>query len=210
MAVVLCVQWCDGWCWAVLLQVCAVCQDPDSLEGNEIIYCDGCDMAVHWVRTSWGRVCGVNLTFLWSYQSCYQMEALPKEDKWLCEPCKVSRPPALSTHRPLFQCFASPRWAQAGVNTKRLKCELCPAITKKPGAFRRMNAGGWAHVVCAIWIPETVFDGDNRINDNLVDKRRAHLKCSVCDQRDVGPCVQCSWVRCAVPFHPMCGLQDGE
>ena len=90
MAVVLCVQWCDGWCRAVLLQVCAVCQDPDSLEGNEIIYCDGCDMAVHWVRTSWGRVCGVNLTFLWSYQSCYQMEALPKEDKWLCEPCKVS------------------------------------------------------------------------------------------------------------------------
>lgn len=34
------------------------------------------------------------------------------------------------------------------------KCELCPS---KYGALKRTDNSGWAHVVCALYIPEVRF-----------------------------------------------------
>ena len=34
------------------------------------------------------------------------------------------------------------------------KCELCP---KRDGAYKRTDNGGWAHVVCGLYIPEVSF-----------------------------------------------------
>lgn len=34
------------------------------------------------------------------------------------------------------------------------KCELCPS---KYGALKRTDNAGWAHVVCALYIPEVRF-----------------------------------------------------
>lgn len=34
------------------------------------------------------------------------------------------------------------------------RCELCPS---KSGALKRSDTGGWAHVVCALYIPEVRF-----------------------------------------------------
>lgn len=34
------------------------------------------------------------------------------------------------------------------------RCELCPS---KDGALKRTDSGGWAHVVCALYIPEVRF-----------------------------------------------------
>lgn len=36
----------------------------------------------------------------------------------------------------------------------RVRCELCPS---KDGALKRTDNGGWAHVVCALYIPEVRF-----------------------------------------------------
>ena len=36
----------------------------------------------------------------------------------------------------------------------RVRCELCP---NKDGALKRTDNGGWAHVVCALYIPEVRF-----------------------------------------------------
>ncbi|GLD54855.1 protein AF-10 isoform X5, partial [Lates japonicus] len=36
----------------------------------------------------------------------------------------------------------------------RVRCELCP---HKDGALKRTDNGGWAHVVCALYIPEVEF-----------------------------------------------------
>ncbi len=47
-------------------EVCAVCSKPDSRRGNEIVFCDGCDMAVH--------------------QKCYGLRDIPEGD-WLCRNC---------------------------------------------------------------------------------------------------------------------------
>jgi hypothetical protein len=47
---------------------CAVCGDPDFSGGNLIVYCDGCDMAVH--------------------VTCYLVRALPA-GSWLCRRCSL-------------------------------------------------------------------------------------------------------------------------
>jgi len=47
-------------------EVCAVCNKPDSAPPNEIILCDGCDLAVH--------------------QVCYNVPIIPEGD-WLCLNC---------------------------------------------------------------------------------------------------------------------------
>ncbi len=47
-------------------EVCAVCSKPDSEAPNEIVFCDGCDLAVH--------------------QKCYGILAIPRGE-WLCKTC---------------------------------------------------------------------------------------------------------------------------
>lgn len=47
-------------------EVCSICKKPDSKPPNEIIFCDGCDMAVH--------------------QKCYQVPNIPEGD-WFCRTC---------------------------------------------------------------------------------------------------------------------------
>lgn len=46
--------------------VCAICSKPESKPPNEILFCDGCDIAVH--------------------QKCYGVARIPKGD-WLCKNC---------------------------------------------------------------------------------------------------------------------------
>lgn len=45
---------------------CVVCSKPESRPPNQILFCDGCDMAVH--------------------QKCYGVARIPKDD-WLCNDC---------------------------------------------------------------------------------------------------------------------------
>lgn len=50
-------------------EVCALCSKPDSKTGNQILFCDGCDLAVH--------------------QKCYGVSRIPRGD-WLCKDCSQS------------------------------------------------------------------------------------------------------------------------
>lgn len=47
------------------------------------------------------------------------------------------------------------------------KCELCPM---RDGAYKRTDSGGWAHVVCALYIPEVSF-GDTLTMEPIVTTR---------------------------------------
>ncbi|KAK3339315.1 origin recognition complex subunit 4 C-terminus-domain-containing protein [Neurospora tetraspora] len=47
-------------------EVCVICSKPDTRKGNQIVFCDGCDKAVH--------------------QKCYGIPRLPKGD-WFCREC---------------------------------------------------------------------------------------------------------------------------
>ncbi|RAL54385.1 hypothetical protein DM860_001513 [Cuscuta australis] len=88
-------------------------------------------------------------------------------------------------------------------------CCLCPVIG---GAMKPTTDGRWAHLACAIWIPETCLsdikkmepiDGLNRIN-----KDRWKLLCSICGVT-YGACIQCSNNNCRVAYHPLCARAAG-
>ncbi|THF97631.1 hypothetical protein TEA_015696 [Camellia sinensis var. sinensis] len=100
------------------------------------------------------------------------------------------------------------------------RCCLCPVIG---GAMKPTTDGRWAHLACAIWIPETCLsdikkmepiDGLSRIN-----KDRWKLLCSICGV-SYGACiqvsmlfdqnsVQCSNNTCRVAYHPLCARAAG-
>ncbi|KAJ4955301.1 hypothetical protein NE237_012084 [Protea cynaroides] len=88
-------------------------------------------------------------------------------------------------------------------------CCLCPVVG---GAMKPTTDGRWAHLACAIWIPETCLldvkrmepiDGLNRIN-----KDRWKLLCNICGV-SYGACIQCSNSTCRVAYHPLCARAAG-
>ncbi|XP_068664824.1 histone-lysine N-methyltransferase ATX2-like [Aristolochia californica] len=88
-------------------------------------------------------------------------------------------------------------------------CCLCPVTG---GAMKPTTDGRWAHLTCAMWIPETCLldvkkmepiDGLERIN-----KDRWKLLCSICGV-SYGSCIQCSKSTCRVAYHPLCARAAG-
>ncbi|KAL1954503.1 hypothetical protein VTO42DRAFT_1114 [Malbranchea cinnamomea] len=138
---------------------CAVCDDGDCENSNAIVFCDGCDLAVH--------------------QECYGVPYIP-EGQWLCRKCQL-------------------------IGRGQPSCIFCP---NTEGAFKQTNTSKWAHVVCAVWIPE-VSIGNPSLMEPISDvenvpKSRWKLTCYICRQK-MGACIQCSNKNCFVAFHVTCG-----
>ncbi|KAF9571970.1 hypothetical protein EC968_010507 [Mortierella alpina] len=121
------------------------------------------------------------------HQACYGVKTLPSESEpWLCDRCKA--PPE-----------------------EVVSCVCCPS---KDGAFRRLvpddPSGGWVHVVCALWLPETTLgDPENvdRISVRDIPEKNWSMACYLCnDPQDaaMGACVQCDAGQCRKSFHITC------
>uniref|UniRef100_A0A8C0ERW1 [histone H3]-trimethyl-L-lysine(9) demethylase n=1 Tax=Bubo bubo TaxID=30461 RepID=A0A8C0ERW1_BUBBB len=73
----------------------------------------------------------------------------------------------------------------------------------------------WAHVICAIAIPEVRFGNVTErtpIDTSRIPWQRLKLKCIFCGQRIKkisGACVQCSYGRCPASFHVTCAHAAG-
>ncbi|KAK2641715.1 hypothetical protein Ddye_023478 [Dipteronia dyeriana] len=83
-------------------------------------------------------------------------------------------------------------------------CCLCPVIG---GAMKPTTDGRWAHLACAMWIPETCLSDVKRMEPidglNRISKDRWKLLCSICCV-SYGACIQCSNSTCRVAYHPLC------
>ncbi|KXX75920.1 Peregrin [Madurella mycetomatis] len=137
---------------------CAICDDGDCENTNAIVFCDGCDLAVH--------------------QECYGVPFIP-EGQWLCRKCQL---------------------IGRGIPT----CIFCP---NTDGAFKQTNSSKWAHLLCAMWIPEVSLGNHTFMEPVMevekVPKTRWRLTCYICNQR-MGACIQCSNKSCYQAFHVTC------
>lgn len=88
-------------------------------------------------------------------------------------------------------------------------CCLCPVIG---GAMKPTTDGRWAHLACAMWIPETCLSDVKRMEPidgiSRINKDRWKLLCSICGVQ-YGACIQCSNNTCRVAYHPLCARAAG-
>ncbi|XP_076360069.1 uncharacterized protein LOC143252199 isoform X2 [Tachypleus tridentatus] len=141
--------------------ICDVCRSPDSEEGNEMVFCDFCNICVH--------------------QACYGITNIP-EGSWVCRTCVLGVRPS---------------------------CILCP---NKGGAMKTTRSGRkWAHVSCALWIPEVSIGNVDKMEPitkiSEISPSRWSLLCSLCRER-VGACIQCSVKTCKTAYHVTCAFKN--
>lgn len=89
-------------------------------------------------------------------------------------------------------------------------CVLCP---NKGGAMKSTKSGKhWAHVSCALWIPEVSIGCVDRMEPitkiSSIPTSRWALLCVLCRGRD-GACIQCSVKTCKTAYHVTCAFQHG-
>ncbi|XP_078544493.1 protein AF-10-like isoform X1 [Lissotriton helveticus] len=121
------------------------------------------------------------------HQGCYGIVKVP-EGPWFCRKCESQERAA------------------------KVKCELCP---ERCGAFKRTDTGGWAHVVCALYIPEVNFACTTTMEPILlkdVPRDRFTKVCSICHKEgreSKGACMTCNAPRCTKVFHATCAQSAG-
>ncbi|XP_062828006.1 lysine-specific demethylase 4C isoform X2 [Anolis carolinensis] len=120
------------------------------------------------------------------HASCYGVPSHEIHDGWLCARCKRGA------------------WTA--------ECSLC---NLRGGALKQTTDKKWAHVMCAIAIPEVRFGNVTErtpIDTSRIPLQRLKLKCIFCRQRIKkvsGACIQCSYGRCPASFHVTCAHAAG-
>lgn len=124
------------------------------------------------------------------HQACYGIVQVPT-GPWFCRKCESQE-----------RCA-------------RVRCELCPS---RDGALKRTDNGGWAHVVCALYIPEVRFGNVTTMEPivlQLVPQDRFSKSCFICEQHhheskaSIGACMQCNKSGCKQYFHVTCAQAAG-
>ncbi|CAH8490486.1 unnamed protein product [Schistosoma rodhaini] len=127
------------------------------------------------------------------HQGCYGVQKLTGVNNWFCRKC------------------------ESQVRMSKIRCDLCPI---KDGAFKRSNGVrcGWAHIVCAIYIPEVFFTDLSTMElisvENVMPDRLGR-SCIFCERNqrsslaNYGACIQCAWKNCRLHFHVSCASVEG-
>lgn len=126
------------------------------------------------------------------HSTCYGSpltKGIPEGD-WFCAQCLVSQSPQTGNG-----------------NADSFSCCLCPVTG---GAMKPTNDGRWAHIVCAVFVPEVFFtdpEGREGIDFSRVPDKRWGQSCYVCVSGR-GCAIDCSELKCPLAFHVGCGLKE--
>lgn len=127
------------------------------------------------------------------HKACYGIRVVPK-GSWYCNKCVILK---------------------KNPNAKVI-CELCPS---KDGALKPTENGNWAHVVCALFIPEVTFedvDTMEPIKLKEIPQDRFKKVCYICEEKNrepkvsvYGACMTCKKSGCKLGFHVTCAQNVG-
>ncbi|XP_045624895.1 protein AF-10-like isoform X4 [Procambarus clarkii] len=214
---------------------CCVCSDENGWTENPLVYCDGqgCNVAVHQAACGLRVACrprrpADNCSTSASVAetghvgssvlsrtadirpgpylrtstgtACYGIVTVPT-GAWFCRKCE-SQERAARVHSGGRRIFSQ-------------RCELCPS---KDGALKRTDSGGWAHVVCALYIPEVRFGNVTTMEPimlQLIPQERFNKSCYICEEGGkesraiIGACMQCNKSGCKQHFHVTCAQSMG-
>ncbi|KAJ3614523.1 hypothetical protein NHX12_018095 [Muraenolepis orangiensis] len=117
------------------------------------------------------------------HASCYGVTVDDVREEWSCDRCTE-------------ECLTA-------------ECCLC---NLRGGALKRTTDDRWAHIMCAIALPEARFSDEAKrspIDTSMIPMQRYRLKCTYCHKRwsgkrPAGACIQCSYGRCPTSFHVTC------
>ncbi|XP_067137574.1 lysine-specific demethylase 4A-like isoform X2 [Centruroides vittatus] len=133
---------------------------------------------------------------------------------YICTNCKVC------VHATCYGITAesdSSSWKCARCTSNAIDAECCLCVLRG-GALKPTTNGQWAHVLCAILIPDVSFVDivkKEPVDISKVTRARQKLKCSYCHKMFSnfnlvnGICIQCSAGKCSLSFHVTCGYMAG-
>jgi len=133
------------------------------------------------------------------HQDCYGVPYIP-EGQWLCRRCMQSPSAAV-------QCCLCPNRYGA--------FKQCEDTTSTSASSSSASAccTKWAHMVCAIWIPEVHFANtvflEPIVGVEDIESARWKLTCYICRKKNAGACIQCDNPSCYMAFHVTCAQQAG-
>ncbi|XP_003244249.1 protein AF-10 [Acyrthosiphon pisum] len=126
------------------------------------------------------------------HQACYGIRIVPKGE-WFCRKCEAFKEKSI-----------------------KVKCELCPS---KDGALKPTENGNWAHVVCALYIPEVTFMDVTTMEPvklSAIPRDRFNRLCYICEEKNKGQkvtvsgaCMSCNKSGCKLGFHVTCAQSAG-
>ncbi|KAB7496052.1 Protein AF-10 [Armadillidium nasatum] len=164
-------------------------EDPKEMVGGCCVCSDENGWAENPLVYCDGQGCNVAV-----HQACYGIVTVPT-GAWFCRKCESQE-------------------RAARVNNLQ-RCELCPS---KDGALKRTDSGGWAHVVCALYIPEVRFGNVTTMEPimlQLIPQERFNKSCYLCEEAQrgskatIGACMQCNRAGCKNHFHVTCAQAMG-
>ena len=189
--------------------VCMSCFDGTSMDGNKILFCDGCNASVH--------------------QICYGVSEIPDGD-FFCDRCKYVKILYENEDASISYGFGNSKLYSSTpmerdrfqIDTDKVKtavmCCLCPLFH---GAIKPTTDGRWVHLCCAMWA------GKYSVIEDLNDMSPINISKVPLDQESIlsKPCLYCgifggymetcchvndsSEHTCGEVFHPICAWFEG-
>jgi NuA3 HAT complex component NTO1 len=112
---------------------------------------------------------------------------------------------------PLVQSIRNDDWLCSLCSAKKSKTMVrssCCLYPSKGGVMKRTTEGQWAHIACALLVPEIFFwdpDGRDGIDCSLVSVHRFTKECYICE-RSNGCSLECSQAPAQVQPRLLCFL----
>ncbi len=161
--------------------LCVVCLEGHSVDGNHVLFCDGCNVPVH--------------------QKCYGVETIPEGD-WFCDSCQD----LFDTYT-----FVSSRDKQSAIRKTFRSCTFCPKSTLKTAFHKTSSGDWVHTMCSFYNKRVTMDKVTRLLNIDNVEKESGNNVCELCGQAGFLGCIKCEGVDCGRDsyFHVSCALLLG-